>query len=151
MNDISDELRQITRFSLRGLLLAVAACAIEAAAVVYISPFWWLMSVVVLAALVAASARRLNHANPVRRAAHIAIIVIGGFGFVHLAIARFPWTGSWLLRLTWEEVTAGNGWFTPYMPSALGSHYTLCWTVAAVVGGCAARLVVATKNWMRRR
>lgn len=150
MNDTSSELRQISRFSLRGLFFLLTACSIQAAAWIYGLPFGWLMSVAVLAMLVGASARGLSHANSARRAARIAIIVFGGVGFVHLSIARHPWTGSWLLGLTWDHVTDGSGWFTPYGASALGSYYTLLWTAAAVMAGCVVGVVVAIKNRMRR-
>lgn len=151
MNDVPGELRRISRFTLRGLLFAVMACAIEASAFIYSSPFWWLMSVVVLASLVGVSAHRLSHINSARRAARIAIIVIGGIGFVHLAMARHPWTGSWLLRLNYDEATAGNGWFAVYGAARVGIFYTLCWTAAATVAGCAVGLAVATKNRKRRQ
>lgn len=141
----------VNQFSLRGLFVLLAACSIELAAFIYASPFGWLMSVAVLVTLVGASARGIGHANSARRAARIAVIVMGGVGFVHLSIAGHPWTGSWLLRLTWEEVTAGSGWFTVYGASAVGIYYTLLWTTAAVMAGGVVGLVVATKNWMRHR
>lgn len=149
MNDSGGELREVSRFSLRGLLVGAAACAAATAAVAYGSPFWWLMCVLALALLAGISAYRLRCSSENGLAASVVVTVIGGIGLVQIAIARHPWTGSWLMGLAWREAATGNGTFTEYGASALGILYSLCWMVAALAGGYAVRLFPIARKWVR--
>src|SRR5690242_15013762 len=100
-------MRRQFQFSLKWLLVVLGfACA--AAAFRAGSPLWWAIWLMGLGLLAGVQVYRVKRSQPDARAAYFTRASIAGVGVLHNAVARHPWTGSWLIGLAWTEATAGS-------------------------------------------